>query len=90
MNGRFGCCYKLRSRTQTDNEMNSIILQLLGILRIIENKERREKEKKKSRAAVEIRSLVLRLLTINLLFVFSLYCLQLFYIQFSQNINIEI
>lgn len=45
MDGKFGCCYKLRSRTQTDNEMNIIILQLLEIVRIIGNKERRERER---------------------------------------------
>lgn len=45
MDGKFRCCYKLRSRTQTDNEMNIIILQLLEIVRIIGNKERRERER---------------------------------------------
>lgn len=40
MDGKFGCCYKLRSCTQTDNEMNIVILHLLEIAGIIENKER--------------------------------------------------
>lgn len=40
MDGKFGCCYKLRSCTWTDNEMNIVILHLLEIAGIIENKER--------------------------------------------------
>ena len=44
MDGKFGCCYKLSSCTQTDNEI-IIILQLLEIVRIIGNKERRERER---------------------------------------------
>ena len=38
MKGKFGCCYKLRSFSQTDNEVDIIILQLLEIARITENK----------------------------------------------------
>lgn len=44
MDGKFGCCYKLGSCTQIDNGMNIIILYLLEIAGIIENRERREKE----------------------------------------------
>lgn len=40
MDGKFGCCYKLRSCTQIDNAMNIVILHLLEIAGIIENKER--------------------------------------------------
>lgn len=68
MGGKFGCCCKLRSCTQTDNEMNSIILHLLEIVGIIESRERREREKK-SRDGIEIWSLVLSLLTIYLLYI---------------------
>ena len=47
MKGKFGCCYKLRSFSQTDNEVDIIILQLLEIVRITENKEVREREIKR-------------------------------------------
>lgn len=43
---QIGCYYKLGSCTQTDNEMNIIILHLLEIAGIIENRERRERESK--------------------------------------------
>lgn len=40
MDCKFGCCYKLGSCTQTNNEMNIIILHLLEIIEIIEERER--------------------------------------------------
>ena len=47
MEGKFGCCYKLRSFSQTDNDVDIIISQLLEIIRISENKETREREIKR-------------------------------------------
>lgn len=79
MDGKFGCCYKLGSCTQTDNEMNIIILHLLEIGELL--KIGRE-ERENSSDGIEIWSLVFRLLTIdlfNLLFSFS----RLFYLLFS-------
>lgn len=43
MAGKFGCCYKLGSCTQTDNEINIIILHLVEIAGIIENRQRQIK-----------------------------------------------
>lgn len=43
MDDKFGCCYKLGSCTQTDNEMNIIILHLLEIVELLKiRREERE------------------------------------------------
>lgn len=39
MDHKFGCSYKLRSGSQSDNEMNIFILHLLGIVGILEGEE---------------------------------------------------
>lgn len=39
MHGKFGCCYKLGSCTQAENEMNIIILHLVDTEGIIEKWE---------------------------------------------------
>lgn len=40
MDGKFGCYYKLGSYTQTDNEMNIIILHLLEIEELLKTEGR--------------------------------------------------
>lgn len=81
MKGKFGCCYKLRSFSQTDNEVDIIILQLLEIVRITENKEVREREIKRCcRNGLWYAGF---LLLIYFLFFFIFSCPQLVYIQFS-------
>lgn len=69
MDGKFGCCYKLGSCTQTDNEMNIVILNLLEVVGII---EKREENRENSSDDTKIWSLVLKLLSIDLLFFFLL------------------
>lgn len=69
MDGKVGCCYKLGSCTQTDNEMNIIILNLLEVVGIT---EKREENRENSSDGTKIWSLVLKLLSIDLLFFFLL------------------